>query len=178
MTGPGRPRNPAVERRILDAAAQLLDERGLSATSIEAIARKAGVGKTTIYRRWPSLGAVVIAAMDDHLRTEFQVTGNLRADLTQCALDWLRLLRHPLGRDVLLSFLQPNGATQKLREDIRRHRYAQMAALVEAAGTGHDPGLLNDLLGATILYRELAWCTPVDEDIDGLVTCAMRGAEP
>ena len=50
----GRPRSQEADRAILTAAAELLAERGLAAMSIEEVAARAGVGKTTIYRRWPS----------------------------------------------------------------------------------------------------------------------------
>ena len=58
----GRPRNPATRRKILAAASQLLDEGGLSAVTMEAIAARAGVGKPTIYREWPNAQAVAMSA--------------------------------------------------------------------------------------------------------------------
>jgi len=50
----GRPRNPAVDRAILDAARSVLARRGFTGTSMDEIARTAGVGKDTLYRRWRS----------------------------------------------------------------------------------------------------------------------------
>lgn len=58
----GRPRDPAVRRKILAAATALLDEGGLSAVTMEAIAARAQVGKPTIYREWPNAQAVAMAA--------------------------------------------------------------------------------------------------------------------
>src|SRR5512140_1933397 len=52
----GRPRSQEADRAILTATVDLLAERGLAAMSIEEVAARAGVGKTTIYRRWPSKG--------------------------------------------------------------------------------------------------------------------------
>src|SRR5581483_9010182 len=52
----GRPRSAEADRAILTATVDLLAERGLAAMSIEEVAARAGVGKTTIYRRWPSKG--------------------------------------------------------------------------------------------------------------------------
>jgi AcrR family transcriptional regulator len=88
-SGPARPhtgrrRNEAVRRAILDAALRLLAESDGSAVTTDTIARAAGVGKQTLYRWWPSKGAVLLEAMV--LRAEAEVptpeTGNLRADLT------------------------------------------------------------------------------------------------
>ena len=58
----GRPRNAHTHQLILNTALDLAFEVGFRALSVEAIAAKAGVGKTTIYRRWPNKGAVVMDA--------------------------------------------------------------------------------------------------------------------
>lgn len=59
----GRPRSEASRRSILEATRRLLTHTSVQKLSIEAIARKAGVGKTTIYRWWPSKSAVVMEAI-------------------------------------------------------------------------------------------------------------------
>ena len=59
---PGRPRSEASRQAILDATKRLLDTETVRDLSIERIAKEAGVGKTTIYRWWPSKAAVVIDA--------------------------------------------------------------------------------------------------------------------
>jgi AcrR family transcriptional regulator len=51
---PGRPRSPAADEAILDATVDLLAEQGFLGLSVEAVAARAGVAKTTIYRRWPT----------------------------------------------------------------------------------------------------------------------------
>jgi AcrR family transcriptional regulator len=58
----GRPRNDDLRQLILNTALDLAFEVGFRALTVEAIAAKAGVGKTTIYRRWPNKGAVVMDA--------------------------------------------------------------------------------------------------------------------
>jgi AcrR family transcriptional regulator len=64
----GRPRDPAARKRILAAASQLLEEGGLSAVTMEAIAARAGVGKPTIYREWPNAHAVAMTAFLTRVR--------------------------------------------------------------------------------------------------------------
>ena len=59
----GRPRSESSRRAILDATRRLLTHTSVQKLSIEAIARKAGVGKTTIYRWWPNKSAVVMEAV-------------------------------------------------------------------------------------------------------------------
>src|SRR5580692_4014518 len=79
----GRPRSEQADRAILQAAAELLAERGLHGMSIEEVASRAGVAKATVYRRWPSRGALALDAFLAEF-TELQPlpdTGFLRDDL-------------------------------------------------------------------------------------------------
>src|SRR5215831_20617633 len=61
----GRPRNPAVDQAILHAALELFIEHGVAGASIERIAKRAGVAKTSIYRRWSSREALLAQAIED-----------------------------------------------------------------------------------------------------------------
>lgn len=61
---PGRPRSERADKAIIDATLALLaEEGGVRGVSIEAVAARAGVGKTTIYRRWPNKEALIIDAL-------------------------------------------------------------------------------------------------------------------
>ncbi|MCU0504457.1 MAG: TetR/AcrR family transcriptional regulator [Chloroflexi bacterium] len=60
---PGRPRDPAVDRAILGAAVRLLTEQGYDSMSIDGVAAAAGVGRTTVYRRYPGKRELVVAAI-------------------------------------------------------------------------------------------------------------------
>ena len=62
---PGRPRSEQAEQAILDAVLELLPEHGVKGLSIEAVAARAGVGKTTIYRRWPTKTDLILAAISN-----------------------------------------------------------------------------------------------------------------
>jgi AcrR family transcriptional regulator len=78
----GRPRDPARDESILDAAVTLIAEVGYDRATIDAIAERAGVGKPTIYRRWagkPELVAAAIRRRKAHRPVED--TGSLRGDL-------------------------------------------------------------------------------------------------
>lgn len=79
---PGRPRSPEADRAILDAALDLFVEEGYEGMSIEGVAARAGVGKTTIYRRWDSKEELIVAAIDELIfEVEPLDTGSLRRDL-------------------------------------------------------------------------------------------------
>ena len=88
----GRPRSAEADRAILAATADLLAERGLAAMSIEEVAARAGVGKTTIYRRWPSKGLLALDAFVISFRAEQPLpdTGTLRGDLLSALHAWVR----------------------------------------------------------------------------------------
>lgn len=81
-TSIGAQRNPASEDAILTAAAEILREGGLSAFSIEAVARRAKAGKPTIYRWWPSKAALLLDVYHRQKGETFYAdTGNTREDL-------------------------------------------------------------------------------------------------
>jgi AcrR family transcriptional regulator len=59
----GRPRSEEADRAIIDATLDLLAEVGVGPLSIEGVAARAGVGKATVYRRWPNKDALIVDAM-------------------------------------------------------------------------------------------------------------------
>jgi AcrR family transcriptional regulator len=84
----------------LTAAVELLAERGLAAMSIEEVAARAGVGKTTIYRRWPSKGLLALDAFVASFREEQPLpdSGTLRGDLLAALHAWVRAVTQtPMG---------------------------------------------------------------------------------
>jgi AcrR family transcriptional regulator len=78
----GRPRKPETDTAILDAALAMFGEVGSEGMTVEAVAARAGVGKATIYRRWPSKDDLVIAAIQEVLTSvEVPDLGDLRTTL-------------------------------------------------------------------------------------------------
>jgi AcrR family transcriptional regulator len=77
----GRPRSEEAHRAILDATLDLLQEVGFSALTVEGVASRAGVGKATIYRRWPSKLPLVVEAFGQLPAFEDIDTGSLAGDL-------------------------------------------------------------------------------------------------
>ena len=77
-----RPRSDEARRKALEAARELIVEKGVVNLTIEDVAARSGVAKTTIYRHWPERTALIVDtvnAMFEHLRTPD--TGSLRGDL-------------------------------------------------------------------------------------------------
>lgn len=132
-----------------------MQEAGLPSLSIDAVAARAGVGKQTIYRWWPSKGALAIDALldaaDPHIR--FPDTGDLRADLA-VMLDQVRaLLAEPrLGRHFVAclceSYRDPELSTRFAERVFTPVRTANRTRLREAQQAGHlrDDVEVDDLL--------------------------------
>jgi AcrR family transcriptional regulator len=102
-------RSEAARHAILDAAAQLMAERGYDHLTMEGIASRAGVGKQTIYRWWPSKGAVVAECLLEGKlldeRLALPDTGDIRRDLTEWIGEIFTHLESPQGELMLRSLI-------------------------------------------------------------------------
>jgi AcrR family transcriptional regulator len=98
--GPGRPLDPEISDRVLEATLVLLAEDGFARLSIEAVAQRAGVHKPAVYRRWPSKIDLVVAAVRSRTPpAEDPATGNIRDDLIRLIRDAARnAQRNPHAR--------------------------------------------------------------------------------
>src|ERR1019366_8483397 len=79
---PGRPRSEQAEQAIIEATLDLFAEQGVEGACVEAVAARAGVGKATIYRRWPNKEELLLAALGS-LKSPFPEPGgvSVRDDL-------------------------------------------------------------------------------------------------
>lgn len=100
----GRPRSVESHQAILDATLEMLAEEGFQGASIEGIAARAGVGKTTIYRRWSTKDELIADALGElHIHLHFIDTGHFRADLLSSLREIQQHLDgHPLMRSLFL----------------------------------------------------------------------------
>ncbi|MDH2424636.1 TetR/AcrR family transcriptional regulator [Sphaerisporangium sp. TRM90804] len=100
---PGRPRSEKAEKAIIDATVEMIAEgSGVSELSIEAIAARAGVGKTTIYRRWANKEELVVDAMAT-LKAPIPEPGGVSArdDLVSFLAAILKETGHPRHRCIM-----------------------------------------------------------------------------
>lgn len=102
--GRGRPRDPAITPKVLEATRQVVAEVGVRAASMSAIADRAGVGKPTIYLRWANLGELVGAAIAD---LDLDGPGLRRLDAAFEAIDALCAMSG--GRFLLEASLLPSA---------------------------------------------------------------------
>lgn len=186
---PGRPRSARASQAILDAALELLGEVGIDALTIEGVAARAGVGKTTIYRRWASKEDL-IAAVVQRLHTEAPVldTGDLRADLLALG----RAAEHGDPRRalerVLPHFLSEASTNPELLRTYLETTFAprlwQLVAMIERAQirgdvrADVDPLIVFDLFGGALTFGWLITgrLTPPPPDfVERVVDTLWRG---
>jgi len=163
----GRPRSEEAERAILDATLRLLDEhRSIAAISIERVAHEAGVGKATIYRRWPGKEALIVAAIEAAEKPLPVLAGvSLREDLEKL-LDALRLQAIDKRGDTLMAMFT---GEMRRHPEVDRHYHEvvvekRRALLRAVLQRGLDSGelradlpmdVLMDLVTGPILVRKL-----------------------
>lgn len=151
-TGPKRDLD--AERRILDAARDLISERGPRRVGINDIAAAAGVGKQTIYRWWPSKTAVVIDALERLFESEspFPDTGSAYEDIrTQMGLV-ATTFSSPTG-SIIRELVAESQGDDQVAEQFRLRFFAERRARGAAAlSAGIDRGeLRSDLDIETVI---------------------------
>ncbi len=162
----GRPRDAEATARVLGTTLRLLDSPGFAGLRIEDIARESGVAKTTIYRRWPSLSALVVDAMEAALgpRTITE-TGDVEADLRALVTVVHRsMARTPVLRAlplIAVELLQQPGLAEQYRArvvDPVRDRAIRLVRKGIREGTFRadiDAGLVVDTVIAPLIYRRV-----------------------
>jgi AcrR family transcriptional regulator len=171
----GRPRSRRAEQAILNATRDILAEHGLGAMTIEEVADRAGVGKATVYRRWPNKAALAFDAfVEDYLAgIPIRDTRTLRGDLLASARDWIRLVtRTPSGRTLaeLLAESLTNPALADAWRDVVLHRMRDdrrtIVSRAIARGeipAGADPDLIFDLFYGALYHRFINGHLPLSE---------------
>ena len=159
---------------ILAATRELLAEGGVQRLTVEGVAARAGVAKTTIYRRWRSKDELALAVLIDMVEQVASVPdlGDTRAELVAFVDGAVKILGSTLmGRVMqgLVSDLAADPAlAQAFRERVVARRLAEVRRLVERGiERGHlrsdsDPELVNELLFGPVYYRLLLSGAPLE----------------
>jgi AcrR family transcriptional regulator len=117
----GRPRSEEAHRAILDAARAELMEEGFTRFCLEHVAARAGVGKATIYRRWPSKEALAGELLAELAATHIAVvdSGDTRAELATCTDNALRAIRDTPFGPVVRALLSQIAMNPRLGDPFR-----------------------------------------------------------
>ena len=167
-------RGPKVHAAVLAATLAELTGNGYAALTVENVARRAGVHKTTIYRRWNDRDNLVADAVANLAATEvpFPDTGNIDTDLRRLARSFVAFLNSPTGKAIAAATLSdanrlPGIADAKHQFFADRFQRAQpIISGAIARGelpAGTDPAELVRTLVAPIYLRLLVTAEPIDQ---------------
>lgn len=160
---PGRPRSAQSHQAILQASLELLAEVGFAAMSMDAIAARAGVGKTTIYRRYASKEELVADAIES-IREEIVIpdTGNLQSDIDTLIQNAAQITLNPIGRQTVAMIISSASSNPQFAQ-IYWTKYLQprrkaFAVVLERAKARKeiqadlDSNLIFDTMSGIMLY--------------------------
>jgi len=178
----GRPRSAAADEAILEATRASLVDLGWSKLTMGDVATRAGVAKTTLYRRWAGKNELVVdavAVLFDEL--EMPDLGSLSADVQAVVLQFAALLERPETRTALMAVVAESTRDEALRTRIRdsivdrqkrlvlqgRQRAQERGELPveedeEAASATAD--LIFDVIAGAVVHRALVSAEPIDAD--------------
>jgi len=173
---PGRPRDASRDQAILAATLEILTEKGYAGLTIDGVAIHANVGRPTIYRRWPSKPALVVAAMVESGRLAMPVvdTGSLCRDLVAMQRRQVDLMNSPAGRRVTAGLIADLAADPQLAETyVSQYMSPRRALVQQALQRGIDRGELKadadfafiyDLLVGPLFMRAMVWGEQLEPD--------------
>lgn len=186
-TRTGRPRDARADEAILRAALELLAERGVHAFRVDDVAKRAGVGKATIYRRYESKERLVAAAVGA-LVSEIALpdTGSARGDLLSLMNDAVAVYSRQYAAGLMAGLVEAMRHDAELADAVRggflaARRKALASVLERGVARGElradmDVELALDVLGGPLFYRLLITARPIDEQLaEGVVELVLAG---
>lgn len=186
---PGRPRDPELNESILQATLSLLTEHGYAGTSIEKVASYAGVGKTSIYRRYASKAELVVAAVGSlrGQKVPLPDSGSGRSD----AIEWINRTRRPFERNFGLTLIGALLVEERrnpqlinlLRERVIWPQRAELITLLQRSRQRGEIRADCDLeeaahaLVGAVIWRRLLGFTTTREQVEAIVGTIWDGLE-
>ncbi|HLS16062.1 MAG TPA: TetR/AcrR family transcriptional regulator [Beutenbergiaceae bacterium] len=184
--GAGRPRDATIDAAVLDAVSSVLDAEGYQALAIEDVARRAGVSKPAVYRRWSNRQELALTELRRRLATvEPPDTQCTLCDLHESLLLFSQTFAR-LGAGSLAHLLADSARDPDLRGELTAalvdpQRDAVRRTLTKARDRGDlcpdlDLSLIVDALSSLVFYRQLFGPAPMDaSEIEDAVATLLRG---
>jgi len=168
----------------MEATAEILAEEGVEAVTVSAVAARAGVHHTTIYRSWKDrralIGEMVAGVVD--ISARLPDTGNLRDDLAELLEDIVAVLRSPFGPILVALSRSQDESLASLAQIHWKARAEQCAVVIARArgrgelAAGIDPRLVLDLLTGPNYRRTYVTREPLDDlDVKRTVDIVVGG---
>ncbi len=186
----GRPRDAAARRRVLEAAYALLEEGGVTALTMEAVAARAKVGKPTLYRSWPNAQALAMAALIEAApdAPDDDGSGPAIAALRRQVRFVVEVFASRIGRSAAALVASASRDTEIFKsfrsQVILSSRTAGRALIKQAIGEGHvRPGVdieaALDAIYGPVFFRVLVGHEGLDEQFaDRLMDTVLEGLSP
>jgi AcrR family transcriptional regulator len=181
-------RSARVREAILAATFDELVETGYAALSMDAVASRAGVHKTTVYRRWPTVDDLLLDALTTWSQEALPVpdTGSIDTDLVALGRELAEALNEGVGRQIAAFVLTSGLRSPRLSEATRRYFNHQALRAVPTVRQAVDRGELPETCDANALlttfraplfYRMVTTGDPIDEALIGqAVRVALNAA--
>jgi AcrR family transcriptional regulator len=198
----GRPRSAEADRAILAATRAALAELGWGRLTLGDVAARAGVAKTTLYRRWAGKNELVVDAIAALFEEQLDLPdlGSLRADIQGVVLRFARLLGRPETRTALMAVVAEATTDEALRLRVRgaivdRQKHLVLLGRERAQARGELPpdgragpadlaardDLIFDVIAGAVVHRLMVSSEPVDEEWAGrlalLLVAGLGGAQ-
>jgi AcrR family transcriptional regulator len=182
-------RGEPVVQRVLEATVEEVARVGCRALRVEDVAARAGVNKTTVYRRWPEKGALLREALSFMAHDVFVLpeTGALRTDLLALGRSMVELSQSPRGQSIM-RVLAAEGSDPEvadIKKSMRKtHESVPLAIISGAAARGElSPGFDHHLLFGTFMGAIHHKIFFMNEKVTGpylerLVDMLVEGASP
>lgn len=170
-------RSARTEAAILAATRELLSKGGVRELTVEGVAARSGVAKTTIYRRWRSKDDLALAVLIDMVQTVVAVPAleDTRAELIALVQGAVRILSRTLMGSVMQGLVSELASDSELAKNFRTHvvalRLAEVERLIQRGidrGELHsdvDVTLTHDLLFGPVYYRLFLSGEPLDKNL-------------
>lgn len=180
------PRVARSRAAVLEATLALLGEVGHAGTTIDAIAERSGVAKTTVYRHWPSRAPLLLDAFHSVVEPEaLAPTGDVRADLVALARGLAAKLRDRRWSRIMATLIDAAESDPDIAElstaFSRRRRRAVQEVIERGIAEGDldpglDPRLAAQLVGGTLFYQRLIAREPAEDDqVERVVDLVLAG---
>lgn len=182
----GSKRDSAVDSAVLDATRRLLVERGYNGTTIDAIAKLAGVGRPSIYRRWPSKAHIVNDTIYPSVLPELDPSDDFTTEIARLITGAVTVFADPAAREAAPGLMNEVRTDTALHDALITGQLAsfrsELARRMEAAAqrgevrAGLDVDILIDVIvGAAVFALSVRDVEDLDALASGLTQVLLHG---
>lgn len=169
----GARRNPETETAILNAAADLISQKGLAGFNMQEVAKRAKAGKATLYRWWPTRGALILAVYKSR-KPDFvyKDTGSLLTDLIWFANELTQIWKSDIGIlfKAIIAEAQSDSDLAEALEIYRKERLDGLIGLFMRAKTRGETTQIPDINARAEFLMSFLWqrllTDRLDDDLD------------